>query len=65
MHIQYLFMTAIQGSLVKAEYCVTASDILYKHKSETQRGSRLSSRSKKEENILILNLFLICQQLYL
>lgn len=28
IHIQYLFMTAVQGWLVRAQYCVTASDIL-------------------------------------
>lgn len=50
-------MTAVQGSLVRAQYCVTACDILYRHKSEPQRGSWLSSTCKKEEKILVLNFF--------
>lgn len=50
-------MTAVQGSPVRAQYCVTASDILYRHKSAPHRGSWLSSRSKKEEIILVPNFF--------
>lgn len=42
-------ITAVQGSLVRAQYSVTASDILYRHKSEPQRDSWLSSRSKMKK----------------
>lgn len=49
MVVIYL-ITAGQGSLARARYCVTASDILYRHKIWTSERLMASSRSQTKDS---------------